>query len=670
MRFFFSAVFLLGTAVAHTWPLAAHLDDAIPGRGLGDNVTSLWIFWWMREAVARGDVSFFFTSYLFAPAGTPLVLHTHTAPLALIGATVLAGMSTAASLNLVLIGAVFLNGAVAYALAYHVTCRSMPALLAGVLFMLAPPLLARMMGHFNLVQAWTLVLAVWLWLRMRSARSAIAAGAALGLVAWTDYYLFIYTLGIIATLGVASRWRFRLTTRPPRDSAATVGLALLALLCLAIAMWIRASGVTALTLGGVRVSMRSADNPLMAMWLLAIAAVVVRWQIRPRIERRGDRTPQPTDAAAVWTRTSSVALMACAAALLPLAWLALDLWSSGGYATQQTSWRTAPRGADLATFIAGPPFHPLVGGIVRGIYARFGIDVMESSGWLGVSACVLAALAVRRRPLERAARLWLTVGTLFMAWALGPFLIVGGFNTGLILPQQLLRYLPVLGNARMPARALIVVSLALAVLAAIAAANRSRRFVIGALIVVCVELIGAPLPLASLDVPAVYARLAAMPPGRASQLPPGVLELPLGFRDGFGVTGDFDDRTLLYQTVHRHPMAGGFVARLSPSVRRAYGQDKTLNALLNLSSALPATLPGCDQAVSGLRGSGFGYVVVDRTRMPAALTAYISSWPLTRLAQSDGRELFRLDDARCPANLRAARSATHRPPTQLSARIR
>ena len=38
-------------AIVLTWPLARRLTTAIPGGGAGDNVTFLWNFWWMRQAL-------------------------------------------------------------------------------------------------------------------------------------------------------------------------------------------------------------------------------------------------------------------------------------------------------------------------------------------------------------------------------------------------------------------------------------------------------------------------------------------------------------------------------------------------------------------------------------------------------------------------------------------
>ena len=45
---------------------------------------------------------------------------------------------------------------------------------------------------------------------------------------------------------------------------------------------------------------------------------------------------------------------------------------------------------------------------------------------------------------------WVLVGSVFMLWALGPWLIAFGRQTPLLLPAILLRYVPVVANARIP----------------------------------------------------------------------------------------------------------------------------------------------------------------------------------------------------------------------------
>ncbi len=104
-------------AVLWTYPLVTDLSGQLPGLG-GDTLQFLWNFWWMRTALASGhDV--FFTSYMLAPAGASLVLHTFTALPAFVGATILGSLPVVAALNVTVLIGLFLNGFCAYLLCWR-----------------------------------------------------------------------------------------------------------------------------------------------------------------------------------------------------------------------------------------------------------------------------------------------------------------------------------------------------------------------------------------------------------------------------------------------------------------------------------------------------------------------------------------------------------------------
>jgi hypothetical protein len=626
---------LLLLAVLQTWPLAARLGTHLPGLHVGDNVAFAWNLWWMREAWASPGVTFFHTDYLFAPIGTSLVLHTHSALLGAGGASLGAALSPVAALGVAIIACVFLNGAAAYGLAWHVTRSSPAALLAGVIFSLSPVLAVRLMGHFNLICVWTLVLTVWLGLRaLESGRTgtAVAAGLGLGLTAWTDYYLLVYAATI---LGVVLVWR-NVTAQVTAERRARrwPGRVLLGLLAVSFlgAVAILVTGGTVMTRLPLPVSMRSPMNLMTASWVLLALSAVTTWRVRVRFAPGlQDRTRRDMQVAAC-------ALVACLVVIAPLVSHAWDLWRAGDYVEPPRFWRSAPLGADPATLVLGPPMHGLVGPAVRARYEHLGIDFMECAAWFGMTASILALLALRV-PATSLDRPWRVIGGVFLVWALGPFLTIAGVNTGLLLPQQFVRYVPILANARIPGRGLIVVSLAMAVLVACWAASRRSRLVYLLAIVVAAEQVAAPLPLVATDVPAVYSVLATRPAGN-------VLELPFGFHDGFGMRGVFDEARLLYQTVHRHPMTGGSVSRLSPRIEAFYRDTPLFAALLRASAGEAAAEPlGCEAALRDLRAAGVRYVVTDDT-MPAALRDAVQRWPLLRVAGDERRTLSEVGD-RC-----------------------
>ena len=180
MKHLAAAAWFCALAIVSSYPLALAPGSWIPGAGAGDNAIFLWNFWWMRHALDQlADP--FFTPYLFAPYGAPLVLHTHTALEAMLGATVLRPLPLTAAHNVILLSGMAANGHSAYALAFHQTRRTMPSVLAGTLFASSTYLAIHLLGHFNLVHAWVIPLAALTWIRASEHPTSgrwCAAGAA------------------------------------------------------------------------------------------------------------------------------------------------------------------------------------------------------------------------------------------------------------------------------------------------------------------------------------------------------------------------------------------------------------------------------------------------------------------------------------------------------------
>ncbi|HVB38004.1 MAG TPA: hypothetical protein VND92_05670, partial [Vicinamibacterales bacterium] len=241
-----------------------------------------------------------------------------------------------------------------------------------------------------------------------------------------------------------------------------------------------------------------------------------------------------------------------------------------------------------------------------------------------------------------AIRPWGSVFVVFLVWALGPFLRVAGANTGLVLPETLVRFVPIVANARMPGRAMVMVYLALAVFVAMGLASLRGRWhrplgqaAVATLIVF--SYFQAPLAMYQPEPLAIYTRLAALPQTGA------LLELPFGLADGFGERGRFDRRDLYYQTIHQRPIAGGFIARLSPRVLAEYARLPVIGPLWKLSddeTVPPADLPAGPAALDALAREGFAFVLLNRAEAPPALARYVDSLPLTLVMRDGERELL------------------------------
>lgn len=618
--------------LAASWPLVLNVGTHIPGAGAGDNVAFLWNFWWFRQALSDPALDFFFTPYLFAPAGTPLVLHTHTALPALTGATVFGWLPVAAAHNVVLLGGLAANGIAMYLLAWHHVRRSLPAVLAGTVFAGSAYIWIHMLGHFNLVHAWVLPLVAWTWIRLLDAPAisrGAAAGIAIAAAAYTDYYYLVFSAVFAAAWAVWSWWRFDVrwsTARWPRMER------VLAIIMIAAGLLIVAILITGgfrVDFGGLRISASHVRNPVSALWLLALAWVLLR--LRVGVARTG-ASPLRTCAPGL-----AATLVVAFILVLPLAIAAIQLLASGDYVSPPHTWRSGPRGIDLITLVLGNPLH---GHLARDAYGRYGIDLMEQAAWPGLIPLVLLALIlVRRIRLEADGRRWMWLAAFFFVWSCGAYLTIAGLDTGLPMPQALVRFIPILSNARMPGRAFVMVELAVAVLSAIVVSRAGwKRSVVAALIAMAVLDSVVSIPLYRLPKSgALEARLRDAG-GQA------VVELPVGIRDGFGEMGRFDHRALVFQTAHRQPIAGGFVARLSGRTRQTYESNTALRSLLQMSD-LPqdARLP--PDTGANLLGLGITHLIVNTDLMPPSTRVSLEASGFKLVLVEGTRELYLIGGA-------------------------
>ena len=627
-------------AVLHTYPLIRHLDSSLPGLGLGDNVTFVWNSWWMREALASTPRHFFRTDAIFAPLGVSLVLHTHTALPAFVSATLLSWMSLSTAQNVLLIASLALNGFFAYALTALVTGSRWPAAAAGALFVVSPTVTARLMGHYNLVLAWTLVagcaaFVAW-WAKPNRIRG-IAVGVGVALIVYADYYYAVY-FGVFAITYAASQTlTIRLRSErvnPRRTARLLVGGAVAAFL---VGIVIAFAPPQEFIIGTVHVSIRTPTNAFTVGWLLLLLAAVLRWRPVVSATLRRDVSLRQV------IRNLAVPAIVSGALLAPLLVATLNVIGTGDYITTSASLKSSARGIDPATLALGPPFSGAVGEQVRRVYQRFGIDAVESSAWFGVVVMTVVLVGARNF-WHRGAEThpWIVIGGVFSIWALGPYLFLFGRNTGLLLPQALGRVIPVLNNARIPGRALVIVDLCLLIAFASLLARsiswRSRALAAGLVCVAVIERLATPLPITPLPEVGVYEEIAADNGSDA------VLTVPFGIRDGLGGRGSFETDALYQQMIHHHPLVGGFVARLPPRIAAWYTENEPFGSLLTLSERKAVShWPGCDAISRGLNDASVSWIVLYDADAAAELSAFVRTrMPLTRVAADHTRTLFRV----------------------------
>jgi hypothetical protein len=236
--------------------------------------------------------------------------------------------------------------------------------------------------------------------------------------------------------------------------------------------------------------------------------------------------------------------------------------------------------ADLAAFVIPSPLHPIWGrftaDVYRGLSSREGgIEVVVFIGFAALALAIVGAVSSRTLRSR-----WLPIGAAFLLLALGPSVHLFGHAVpwpSALLPYRWISNLPYGDIARVPARFDVMVTMVVAVLAAggLVRMSRGRAMMAASIATALVLLENAilPLPLGSLDVPRYYERL------HAAEFSGGVLEVPIA-----------DDpavypQRMLYQTVHEHPVFGGYLARGLPPLAfdgvPGFSQLKTRSRDLN-----------------------------------------------------------------------------------------
>jgi hypothetical protein len=156
-------------------------------------------------------------------------------------------------------------------------------------------------------------------------------------------------------------------------------------------------------------------------------------------------------------------------------------------------------------------------------------------------------------------------------------------------------------------------------------------------LLIVMDCLPAPFPVVAVDHPAIYDTVRDRPERGA------LLELPVGIRDSFTGRGFLDHRALAYQIIHRRPIVGGVVSRMSPSIAAAYADDQLIDGLLALSGRQNPTKPLPARAAAGdlLAKNGIAFVMLNRELASPELVEYVElQMPLTLVANEGERTLY------------------------------
>jgi hypothetical protein len=608
-------------AVVLTWPLVRYLGSHVSGSYTWafDEYTFLWNSWWFRYAAFDLGQNPLQSSHIFYPLGIDLLLYTYNLFNAFLSIPLQAFLPLPAISNLTFLFATVLSGYGTFLLVEYLLRNTQhatritysAAFLSGIIYAFGSyRMVYAAIGHYDLWSTeWIPFFALFLLktIHERRLRNALLAGLFLVLILLCET-----SLGVFAAMLALVLLAFALTRRGRMDVAGGPSALFRRLIVL--------GAVVAILFGPVLVPVLRA---MLGGYELA------GW---------GDADKLSADLVGLVTPT----------ALHPLG----------------SDWETTLRQTREGT-------------------ARFRDINTVFLGWTGLALAVVGAVRYRRKLAA-----WITSAVLFALLSLGPLLQINGrslfdldgLETTVPLPFILLHYIPIVKANRVPNRFSVVLMLALAVLAGFGVywllgkvASRQvdkekgavRLSLVLGLFATCLlatcllfEYWSVPLPLTDARIPEVYELVAAEPGDFA------ILQLPLGWRNSFGMLGAESTQTQYYQTFHHKRLLSGNISRNPPFKFDYFQRQPILESLITLETygQVDAERRAADQALAGefVRFYDLRYVVVapgTAGRPPYVDTrdeavAYVEEvLPVEKIYDRDGWLLYRIDQPPAPQAL-------------------
>jgi hypothetical protein len=561
-------------ALLMSWPVVTVLSSRVPGTATWafDESTFVWNIWYFKHALLDLRTSPLHSGLIWYPLGIDLILYTYNFFNALIALPLQLAFNLPTASNLSLLFATTMSGFGTYLLTcyvlrdafsvtddprtstlpprgtYHASrfthyVLHLAAFLAGLIYAFASNrAIYAALGHYDMVTAqWLPFYALYLLktLREPKLKNAVLAGLFFAMAALAEM-IFASFLGLFTAVIVLAAWR------PWRLRWSALGRLALAM-AVAVLIW-------APVLVPVARAFLTGDYALTG------------W---------GESVKLSADVVGLVTPTE----------LNPVAEPARLFRDAG--AGQADSWAAALRAVEEGK-------------------GRFSDINTVFLGYATLALAVLGAWAGRKR-----LKPWIWSALVFGVLALGPLLQINGryrFSLDNMLPEgvtfplpfSLLHFIPFINANRAPNRNSAILMLTLAVLAGYGAAwllgrianskwqmangkdqtgeARNTRFPLHVprstrtivylsacllAILILAEHLAVPLPTTDASIPAIYQQIAQEPGDFA------IMQLPLGWRNSFGVLGSEQTNLQYFQTAHGKPIIGGNISR-APAYKMDY----------------------------------------------------------------------------------------------------
>lgn len=495
-------------ALAMFWNISGNIGGVVPNGG-GDVYQSMWGLWWVPYAIFTLHQSPYITKFLFYPLGSNLVSQTMSPLAGIITAPIQAIAGVAATYNLLFFLSFALGGLFTFMLVRYLVKNDYAAFIAGLIFAFSPMHIAQAYSHLQ----WTTIefiplFILYFLLMIRTKEKKYALYAAIS-------FIFLTFAGDI------------------EQGIMMVAFAVIALIVLAIIERKEVlSSNAAINLG------------LLGVFILVIGSPFLISIISNNVSGALTGANQLSDVAHNMLYSDTLASFF------------------------------------LPSYYNGI-FHGLSLSYVNSVYAltlngvQYSPDITEKVSYIGYSVIFLVILAFYHEHKKNKMRdiiFWIAIMLIFILLAIGPFIQIFGTSTGVPSLYAVYRDIPLFNLVREPGRFDVVVTLALAVLAAIGFDHLSKSkygkdmlmLTVVFSILILIEYNGIPLGsfantvVTNAQISHAYYEVGKLSGNFSVLMLPALPNL---------VTGSFfyPGLSMYYQTAFQKPLFGGYTTRVNAS---------------------------------------------------------------------------------------------------------
>ena len=220
-------------------------------------------------------------------------------------------------------------------------------------------------------------------------------------------------------------------------------------------VWRLVYGPSTIAFGQMVIRFNTLYTPRLVLLVTIAARAWATW--KPSVSLNSSAFPSMQ-----WIRLAAIAVGVCVITLSPVLIGAALRLMTGRLPSQDTFWRSTPRGVDLLSYFVPNHNHSWFEEQTRyWLMPPCGDAFPEFGASFSLTALIIIAICAKRGVLPR---LWIAFTSFCALLSLGPFVHVAGVNTQLLAPWGLLRFVPGIGMVRSPGRFAIVAVLGLSVL--------------------------------------------------------------------------------------------------------------------------------------------------------------------------------------------------------------